>query len=153
MISSFQIGTYTKPQQITNKLLESLSIDFINEKIFKYYSVDNYLTKYNLIIEVMGDFWHSNPIMFDIESLYQVQSNRIIKDKNKMNYIFNHYGIHILYLWQHDLYENPILCKELILKYVNQNGILDNYNSFNYCFNEDVNIGLKEKIILPYFEK
>ena len=153
MISSFQIGTYTKPQQITNKLLESLSIDFINEKIFKYYSVDNYLTKYNLIIEVMGDFWHSNPIMFDIENLYQVQSNRIIKDKNKMNYIFNHYGIHILYLWQHDLYENPNLCKELILKYVNQNGILDNYNSFNYCFNEDTNIELKEKIILPYFEK
>lgn len=40
-----------------------MNIKYINEKTFKYYSVDNYLVDYNLIIEIMGDYFHANPIL------------------------------------------------------------------------------------------
>ncbi|HCL4447348.1 TPA: hypothetical protein N2D16_002954, partial [Clostridium botulinum] len=41
-----------------NNLLDNLNLRYINEKGFKYYSTDNYLIDYNLIIEVMGTYWH-----------------------------------------------------------------------------------------------
>jgi hypothetical protein len=31
---------------------------YLNEKQFQYFAVDNYLEEYNLIIEVMGTYWH-----------------------------------------------------------------------------------------------
>ena len=143
--------TNTKPQRIINELLDNLNIKYENEKGYTYYSVDNYLQEYNLIIEVMGDYWHGNPMKYNNEKLNNTQKKCISRDKAKHTYIKNKYDIEILYIWETDIYNNIELCKHLILQYIRNEGILDNYNSFNY-YNNNGEIYMNKDIIHPYQE-
>lgn len=153
ILKNNKIITQTKPQLIINKLLDSLNIKYINEQNFKYYSMDNYLQEYNLAIEVMGDYWHSNPIIYNSLPTSDIQTKRIRQDRAKHTYIKKYENFEILYLWESDINNNLDLCKNLILLYIKQNGILENYNSFNYILNNINSLELKQNIIYPYFEK
>lgn len=145
------IGTNTKPQKIINDMLEQINVGYINEKTYKYYSVDNYLFEYDLIIEVMGDFWHCNPLKY-IDVFNSIQEKRIPKDKAKHTYIKNNHNIEILYLWEDDIYNRPYLCKRLIKQYIESKGILKNYHSFNYHIKNN-RLLLNEDIIIPYQDR
>ena len=141
----------TKPQKIVNEILEQLHISYINEETFKYYSVDNYLNNHNLIIEVMGDYFHSNPNKYpNYKQLNDIQLKDTVRDKRKNTYIKKYYNINILYLWESDILNNQQLCKSLILYYIKNNGLLSDYNSFNYSL-IDNKVTLKSNIINPYF--
>lgn len=135
-----------------NDLLEQNNIEYKREEIFKYYAVDNYLPNENLIIEVMGDYWHSNPLRYNTDKyqLNEMQARGIVKDKQKHSYILNHENIEILYLWETDINNNLELCKNLILKYVETNGKLENYHSFNYFLDKNRELHLRNNIIVPY---
>lgn len=139
--------TLTKPQIIINELLNSCNIKYNNEESFVYYSVDNYLIDYNLVIEVMGDYWHGNPLKFN--KLNDLQTKNIYRDKAKHTFILNHYDINILYLWENDILESPDLCKYLIQCYIKNYGMLENYHSFNYVLQDDILV-LKNKLVQPY---
>lgn len=147
-----KIDTNTKPQIIINNLLDTLHIKYTNEKNVKYYSLDNYLDDNNLAIEVMGDFWHTNPLIYTEFPTRKIQTKRIPKDKAKHTYVKKYCGYEILYLWESDIYKNLDMCKKLIQKYINENGLLENYHSFNYHLKEN-DLVLNSKIIYPYFEK
>lgn len=152
MLQEGAFGTNTKPQIITNQILDNLDIKYENEYDCKYYAVDNYLVDYNLMIEVMGDYWHSNPLSYEnTDQLNEVQRTRITKDKAKHTYLLNNFNINVLYLWETDLYVNPELCEELIKKYIDCNGQIENYNSFNYHMEENT-IALNDNIIYPFYE-
>lgn len=141
----------TKPQNKVNEILDELKIPYIREYACEYYSVDNYLPTYNLMIEVMGDYWHANPLKFN-QSRYLLnkkQLDGIHRDKLKRSYILNHYGVPILYLWETDILKRSDVCKKLILEYVNSGGLLSDYHSFNYqIVNDKVCVG--SKTIIPY---
>ena len=152
MAGVFAQTTNTAPQRIINTMLEQMDIPYKNEEVFGYYAVDNYLKEVNLVIEVMGDFWHSSPLKYpDINKLVDVQRKRIGKDKAKHTYIKNQYGIDILYLWETDIHKYPDMCALLITEYINNNGVLPNYNSFNYHI-ENHQLVLNDEIIYPYYE-
>lgn len=147
-------GTFcktTKPQILTNKFLESLNISFENEVAFQYYSVDNYLSDYNLVIEVQGDYWHSNPLHYDCNKLGKTQLNCLRRDKAKNKFFRENLKIPVLYLWESDIECNPELCKMLILEFVKRKGVLSNYNSFNYELKNN-KLYLKSNIICSYSE-
>ena len=139
----------SKPQLIVNDILDELHISYNREADFEFFSVDNYLTDYNLIIEVQGDYWHTNPLKFT-SNITNSQYNRIGRDKAKHSYIKNQHGIECLYLWETDILNNKELCVMLINKYIENKGILNNYNSFNYSIN-DGELMLNKNIITPYF--
>lgn len=141
----------TKPQLILNDLLDKMNIKYEREKVFGMTAVDNYLTEHDLIIEVMGDYWHGNPLKYNEEKykLNKIQTRTILKDKQKRTYIKNHNHIDILYIWESDLYNNPNLCKKLIQLYIENNGILSEYWSFNYVLEKEELVIKKERII-PY---
>ncbi|MCE5220062.1 MAG: hypothetical protein LLF98_02040 [Clostridium sp.] len=141
--------TNTYIQVLINNLLDELKIKYINEKGFTYFAVDNYLEDYNLIIEVMGTYWHCDHRIYKNIN-YDMQVKRIKMDKIKHTYLLNNYNIEILYLWEKDIVNNPQLCKNLILNYINNNGILDNYHSFNYVFNKQLKVS--NKIEIPYMD-
>ncbi|WP_220684597.1 hypothetical protein [Paenibacillus lautus] len=143
--------TNTSCQNAVNSILSKLSIDFINEYDCKYYSIDNYLPEHNLMIEVMGSFWHCDPRVYK-EAKYEIQSKRIIKDLSKNKYIKKYYGINILYLWEKDIVEDPLLCQKLIELYIKDKGILDDFHSFNYeLYNNEVKV--RESLLNPYFNR
>lgn len=149
ILANRQIDTNTKPQIMINNLLNEMKISYINEKGFKYYAVDNYLDKQHLIIEVMGDFWHCNPIKYNNPNAQEIHRKRIPKDKAKHTYFKNNYNIEILYLWENDIYNNIQLCKLLIENYIYHNGILNDYHSFNYHI-ENGELKLNDIIIAPF---
>ena len=141
----------SKIQLKINNLLDGLKINYEREYIMGYYAVDNYLTDYNLVIEVMGDYWHGNPIMFNSKKylLNKIQDSGIHTDKTKSSYIRNHYGINILYLWETDINNNLEKCKNLILSYIDNLGVLSNYHSFNYTYYQN-NLSINNTLIIPY---
>lgn len=137
--------------QITiNNILNNNNIRYIREYQVGYYAVDNFLTDSNLMIEVMGDYWHASPLVYsNYNDINSVQRKDVSKDKSKHTYIKNKYGIEILYLWENDIKNNIDMCESLILRYIENNGILSDYNSFNWSY-IDGELKLNENIIMPY---
>jgi hypothetical protein len=142
--------TETECQKTINQMLDELNIKYENEYNCKYVSIDNYLLDFNLMIEVMGTYWHCDPRHYKTIE-YQTQVDRIKHDKIKNSYIKNNYNIDILYIWESDVVSSYDLCKNLIRNYTNQKGKLNNYHSFNYNFDDKGNLGVNEDLLLPYF--
>ena len=142
--------TMTKPHIAIYNLLIENKIECENEHPLKYHSIDIYLKDYNLMIEIMGDYWHGIPIKYKYSDLNKQQLKSVKQDKSKHTYVKKYHNIEILYLWERDINKNIELCWYLIQSYISNNGVLDNYNSYNYSLT-DGNLTLKEQIIQPYF--
>lgn len=142
--------TESVPQVKLNKYLKDMQINNKNEYNCKYYSIDNFLIDYNLMIECNGTFWHADNRLYK-KIDYVQQLKRIRSDKSKNTYIKNKYNIEILYLWEEDIINSPLLCKSLINLYIENKGILKNYHSFNYILKED-SLHLKNNSITPFME-
>ena len=145
--------TNTSIQLIVNDILDDLHICYQREYPLDYYSCDNFLIDYNLIIEVMGDYWHGNPLKYNENaySMNQIQQKTILKDKQKRGYIKNYYGYPILNLWENDINKYPDKCKSLILMFIDNCGNIDNYNSFNYSYDNGI-LTLNDNLIISYQE-
>ena len=146
-------STMTKPHRIVTEELEKLGIKYECEYPINKYLIDVYLTDYNIMIEVMGDYWHSNPeLKYDISG--KVQKERTNRDTRKHDYVKENYNIELLYIWENDIIKNLNLCMDLIKQSIKNNGILEDYNSFNYEYDDKFNIRLKENLIeYPYRTK
>lgn len=144
--------TKTKPHLKINVLLDNIGIEYINEYNCKYHSLDIFITKHDLGIEIMGDYWHGSPIKYDKKILSKIQLKSIKQDKSKHTYVKKYHEFEILYLWEYDIKNNEKLCEKLINLYIKNKGILQNYNSFNYYVNDN-KLLLKSKIVYPYFIK
>lgn len=142
--------TMTKPHIAICEILDVLGIKYITEKSFTRCVVDIYLLESNLIIEIMGGFWHADNRDYDTIN-YTQQKTRIVMDKIKHSYILNNHNINILYLWENDINKNLQLCENLIIDYINNLGVLNNYHSFNYDLINN-NIKIKQELITPYME-
>lgn len=136
-------------QSICNSLLTLIGVLYQNEIAFKPFAVDVYIAP-NLVIEVMGTFYHAD-IRYYPTIKYKMQVDRVIRDKAKQSYFRNHLGINVLYLWEYDLINNAELCKLLIISYLDNNGVLDNYHSMNYL-NDAHKLIINDIKIVPYME-
>jgi G:T-mismatch repair DNA endonuclease (very short patch repair protein) len=143
--------TMTKPHKKINELLESNQICFENEYPAKYHSIDIFLSDYNLMIEIMGNYWHAHPLKYNMNELTQQQKKSIKQDKSKHTYVKKYNGVEILYLWEKDINENIDLCWLLIQKYIKNNGALDNYHSFNYHLDHNA-LMLNDILVTPFQE-
>lgn len=151
MLENGLFGTDSSCQIKINEILDTLNINYQNEYNCKYFAIDNYLQDHNLMIEVMGTFWHCDPRFYN-EINYQNQIDRIISDKRKRSYIKNEYNVNILYLWEEDINNNIDLVIALIKKYINKKGNLKDYNSFNYTLDYDNNLSISKTLITPYMD-
>lgn len=151
MLKNNPVVTQTKPQVLTNSILDKLGIAYRNEESYVYYSIDNYLYEFDLAIEVMGDYWHSSPIKYQ-DKLNDRQKYVISRDKAKHTYLKNYYGIEILYLWESDIINRPEVCEKLIHHYITYGGNIQNYHSFNYSVLNN-NLELNKEVITPHQDK
>lgn len=135
-----------------NKLLNANNISYINEKPYSKYSVDIFLKEHSLYIEIMGDYWHSNPNKYrSFKNLNKTQLFNHYNDNKKYTSIVRNGKRNILYLWETDINNNIELCEQLIYLFIQNKGSLLDYQSFNYKLDENKNIQLKPKLLLPYF--
>ena len=141
--------TMTKPHRKIFELLQANNIKVENEHPEKYHSIDIFLSEYNLMIEIMGDYWHANPLKYNIDNLTKQQAKSLKQDKSKHSYVKKYKNIEILYLWEQDIKKNIDLCWLLIQEYINKSGKLDNYHSFNYHL-ENESLQLNDILTVPF---
>lgn len=134
-----------------NNILSEMNIGFENEKVYDNFSVDNYLIDYNLIIEVMGTFWHCDIRKYKTIE-YENQKMRIKMDKIKNTILVKNYNVPVLYLWEKDI-ENTQLCKAIIRYFVENGGDISNFHSCNYFINKNnLSINNYSDIVVPYMD-
>lgn len=152
MLDSGRFKSESTPQAITNFILDEMKVPYQNERVIGYWSFDNWLVGTNLLIEVMGDFWHGSPIRYGTyDSLSAQQKNRIMKDRQKNSYA-KAKGLQVLYLWEKDVLTNPDLCRALIERFIENKGLMENYHSFNYKLAKNSALCLQEQQISHWFE-
>lgn len=89
---------------------------FIKSENNKRYFYD-FLISNNKIIEVNGDYWHTNPKVYTSNcTLTDVQKRNIINDINKEK-LLKELEYQLLIVWEYDIYKTPNEVKETILKY------------------------------------
>jgi hypothetical protein len=149
-LNKYKYKTLTWCQDEVNNILSEMVVKFENEYNCKYYSIDNYLPDENLMIEVMGSFWHADHREYS-EISYDMQLRGIKCDKAKSTYVKRYKGINILYLWEKDIADSPEMIRHLIIKYIHSDGLIEDYHSFNYSMSDDELI-LNESIDIPYMK-
>lgn len=140
----------TNPEIAIEKILLKNNIKFEKEYSFQRYRFDFYLLDYDLIIEVMGSYWHIDSRKYAGNFLSERQKRVIRKDRGKMLKTKSILGINILYIWEDSAYDEA-LSTALILEYIKNKGVLENYNSFNYEVEKN-NIKLKKETIKTFCE-
>lgn len=108
-------------------ILKELAIEFIEEQGVLYWSVDYYLPKYDLYIEVDGDYWHSNPKIYPNGPKTQSQKINAENDKRKNTY-FENQKMKLVRFWESDILNNKdfVICE---LKKLLELNILENCQS------------------------
>jgi very-short-patch-repair endonuclease len=95
----------TKPVKEFSKLLRKLNILFEREKIVEFWSVDFYLPKYNIYIEVDGDYFHSNIKFYPNGPKTKTQKVNFYRDLKKNNYFKNN-NLSLTRFWEDDIINN-----------------------------------------------
>ena len=107
---------YLKDYQYNNKtilesrfgdLLESIGVDFIFQYTICGFNFDYYLPKYDLVIEVDGDFYHCNPIKYPNGPIYETQKTTIKNDDKKNKICESSNGLILLRFWETDINDKP----------------------------------------------
>lgn len=96
---------FTKPEKMMQNLLTEIGLDFIPQQRLGNYFYDYYLPKYDIYIEVDGDFIHSNPKFYNDDSLKLMQRRQKIKDIAK-NQTINAHGKQLFRFWEDDIKNN-----------------------------------------------
>jgi len=103
LVKSYKSGLETRVQTI----LSDLGISFIRQKWISQKSYDFQIVDTKILIEVQGDYWHCNPLIYHSEDIVKFIENATAKDvwekdKNKKT-LAESYGYRIIYLWETDM--------------------------------------------------
>lgn len=138
---------FSRAHQKVNEFLNSLGIEFENEKPENKYCLDIKIND-TKAIEVMGSYWHGDIRRYPcLESMEKRQLSCIEKDKRKKE-IIEAEGIKILYLWEIDIKKSPELCIELIKNFMQNT--LENFHSSTYILEDEK---LKRVELKQYMEQ
>lgn len=108
----------TSIELIIENVLKNQNIDYISGYYKDNMVFDFYLPKYNFVIECQGDYWHSNPIKYNITNINEIQKRNIQRDNKKKDYLLKN-NIKILFLWEYDIKKNIKTVTQQILESVN----------------------------------
>jgi G:T-mismatch repair DNA endonuclease (very short patch repair protein) len=107
----------SKLEKTFANILELLDIEykqfFYAKDIKAFY--DFYLPKFNILIEVDGDFWHCNPNTKYSTPKYETQNKNIKRDKQKNQWAQDN-NYKILRFWEDDINNNIQQIKQILLE-------------------------------------
>lgn len=103
-----EYGTSKLEEKFAKEFLEKLGIEYVYqykaESIGRFF--DFYIKSANLIIEINGGYWHSDPRLYEGKELNPTQKKNKRVDEHKRKWALAH-GIPIIYIWEKDIHENP----------------------------------------------
>jgi G:T-mismatch repair DNA endonuclease (very short patch repair protein) len=109
-IVSSKNNKLTKPERLTKEFLDNKNIYNIPQHaMYDKFVVDFFIPNLNIIIEVLGDYWHGNPKYYGEEENKKKLSELQIKNKNrdKSRKAYLEKCGHIVYMiWETDIYND-----------------------------------------------
>lgn len=109
----------SKLETLFHTFLHELDIEFTKfmyaPDIKAFYDV--YIPSKNTIIEIDGDYWHSNPIKYPNGPEGTTQMKNSIRDIEKNKWAEDN-GYKMLRFWETDIYNNPEWIKEELKKHI-----------------------------------
>jgi very-short-patch-repair endonuclease len=95
----------TAPERLFAGMLEELGVEFETQKIIDNKIFDFYIPSKNIIVEVDGDYFHANPLIYEAEDLNKIQI------RNQRNDVFKDVlargrGFILERVWEYDLNNN-----------------------------------------------
>jgi len=98
-------------------ILELLEIEYTHSYFIKDINkiYDFYLPKYNILIEIDGDFWHCNPNTKHALPECKTQEINLINDKFKLQWALDN-GYTLLRFWENDINNNIKYIKQTLLE-------------------------------------
>lgn len=104
-----KFGTSKLEQDFAKEFLEKLGIEYVwqfeAKDIGRFF--DFYLPKHNLIIEVDGSYFHSDPRLVKEEDMNRMQKHNKWVDAHKDKWALMH-SIPIMRIWEKDIREHPM---------------------------------------------
>lgn len=105
---TIKVGTSKLEEDFAREFLDKLNVKYIwqfeAKDIKRWY--DFYLPEHNLIIEIDGGYWHSDPRIVDEQHLTPTQKHNKRVDEYKNKWALMH-GIPIMRIWEKDIRETP----------------------------------------------
>jgi G:T-mismatch repair DNA endonuclease (very short patch repair protein) len=97
--------TKTKPHIKMAEILASLGVKFEEEKIEHYWCFDFHLSKYDIYLEVDGDYFHSNPKTYPDGPKTKTQKVNWYRDIKKQQYCVEN-DMRLIRFWECDILNN-----------------------------------------------
>lgn len=116
-----EFGTSKLEEKFASKFLDKLGVKYVcqykAESIGRFF--DFYLPDNNILIEIDGGYWHSDPRLFEGKELTPTQkrNKRVDKDKNK--WAIEH-KIPLLRFWEDDINKRPKEVMDDLIKHINE---------------------------------
>jgi hypothetical protein len=98
--------SYTLPELLVFEYLSNIEVEFIPQhSVGDILVVDFFIPKYNAVLEVYGDYWHSNPRKYGDGKypLNEMQQKNKQKDIRRYKVITGKYGYYFYSLWEYDI--------------------------------------------------
>lgn len=101
------------PEHKVEQILKKYKIKYKKEStIVDYNFICDFIVG-NTIIEVQGDYWHANPIIYNKNELNNIQIRNVNRDINK-KIALEKLGYKVMYIWEYDLVHNYQMCENKI---------------------------------------
>lgn len=109
--------TNTKPFLTFERFLNDLNIKYEKEKVISHWSFDFFLIDYSILIEVDGDYFHSNPKLYPNGPETKTQRVNHYRDLKKNQFCIDS-GLKLVRFWESDIFgaEECVKQKLSILK-------------------------------------
>lgn len=108
--------TNTLPVRIFKEVLLSLGIEFKEEFKLSFWSFDFKIN--NFLIEIQGDYWHTNPNKYPDGPKTKGQKVNFLRDKKKKNFVSLKTKYKLIEFWEYDIINNKekieLCLKELL---------------------------------------
>ena len=106
---------------MVQEILEENNITYKKEVyIFnQIYRID-FICYDKIVIEVQGDYWHANPLLFDYSKINNVQKKNVTRDIAKKK-VIEDLGLKYFEIWEYDLKNNYNQIKNKLIEYVQNN--------------------------------
>jgi len=92
----------TSPERIFAKMMKELDIKVESQKVLGNKIFDFYIPSKNMMIEVDGDYYHANPLIYEAKDLNKMQIRNVRNDKFK-DVLAKGNGYVIERVWEYDL--------------------------------------------------
>jgi very-short-patch-repair endonuclease len=95
----------TEPERVFSQMMKELGVEIESQKVINNKIYDFYIPSKNMMVEVDGDYWHANPLIYEGKELNKTQIRNVKNDKFK-DILAKGNGFLLERVWEYDLKNN-----------------------------------------------